>query len=532
MAENEINEINFTKKCILMSVISQDKNVTLVNPFTKIPIAKIYTANSSCETFVYSKIKGALCLFMNKDPKKRIYYFRIYELKTYSLVFNMELKKEYIQYITYYQDDFYFMELYDSFLGFKFLSKESGRIFFQLLNEDPNKDIIEQNEYAQEIDPHDISSTLPEIISFIKEKLESQYGNSSGVSKTGGYRRGVANRRENYKFKNMIIDDKKGEYLDLSILEKIFLVVNNLECDDQEQKLNIFTDTSFNIKDCQKLIKKYDNIKHGQQLNIIDKDCKNIINKNLYVTILSNNIMNNIRLIKRLKIFKKEYRKRMRMQKENTTGKLLKITNRKSRLTQIGRSRIATTASASTMSSISQGSLNDRLSYSNNINKDNFKFKGNVVSEKNEDKNIKKQEIKKTNVVKEKDDKKDYDEKKEAIGKYFTESNVRSNRSNTTLNNNQVQPKHEEKKKSFFGNMFGKNEKMQEIPEVEEKSSKFTLKRKDGLTIESKGVVNPRKREDGKSSMSNILNNKGNNANNVITGSKSSSNFGKKKKKK
>ena len=311
-----------------------------------------------------------------------------------------------------------------------------------------------------------------------------------------------------------------------------FLVVNNLECDDQEQKLNIFTDTSFNIKDCQKLIKKYDNIKHGQQLNIIDKDCKNIINKNLYVTILSNNIMNNIKLIKRLKIFKKEYRKRMRMQKENTTGKLLKVTNRKSRLTQVGRSRIGTTASASTMSSISQGSLNDRLSYSTNINKDNFKFKGNVVSEKNEDKNIKKPEIKKTNVVKEKDDKKDYDDKKEAIGKYFTESNVRSNRSNTTLNNNQVQPKHEEKKKSFFGNMFGKNEKMQEIPEVEEKSSKFTLKRKDGLTIESKGVVNPRKREDGKSSMSNILNNKGNNENNVITGSKSSSNFGKKKKKK
>ena len=196
MAENEINEINFTKKCILMSVISQDKDVTLLNSFTKLPIVKLYTANTSCENFIYSKIKGALCLLMNKDPKKRIFYFRIYELKTYSLVFNMELKKEYIQYITYYQDDFYFMELYDSFLGFKFLSNKSGQIFFQLLNEEPNKEIIAQNEYAQDIDPRDISSTLPEIISFIKEKLDAQYGTNSNVSKAGGYRRGANNRRE------------------------------------------------------------------------------------------------------------------------------------------------------------------------------------------------------------------------------------------------------------------------------------------------------------------------------------------------
>ena len=31
------------------------------------------------------------------------------------------------------------MELRQSFLGFKFLPKESGRLFFLLLNEDPKK---------------------------------------------------------------------------------------------------------------------------------------------------------------------------------------------------------------------------------------------------------------------------------------------------------------------------------------------------------------------------------------------------------
>ena len=493
MAENEINEINFTKKCILMSVISQDKDVTLLNSFTKLPIVKLYTANTSCENFIYSKIKGALCLLMNKDPKKRIFYFRIYELKTYSLVFNMELKKEYIQYITYYQDDFYFMELYDSFLGFKFLSNKSGQIFFQLLNEEPNKEIIAQNEYAQDIDPRDISSTLPEIISFIKEKLDAQYGTNSNVSKAGGYRRGANNRREISKFKNMIIDDKKGEFLDLSILEKIFLIINNLECDDLEQKLNIFTDNTFNIKDCQKLIKKYDNIKHGQQLNIIDKDCKNVINKDLYKTILVNNIINNIRTLKRLQIFKKEYKKRMRMKKENTTGKLLKISNRKSRLTQIGRSRLATTSSSSS-SSIGP-SLSDRLTF--NTNKNSLQYKGSTIS----DKNSKKDEIlRKTEELKEKSDESG-DEKKEKLGNYFTENNVRNNRSNTTLTN-QFPGNQKEKKKSFLGGLFGKHDKLEEIPE--EKFKK--IKRKDCLVTEEKKGVN-QKTEEGKNLVSNIENN-------------------------
>ena len=99
---DSINEINFTKRCILMSVISQEKNILLINSFHKIPIVKLYTADSTFENFIFSKVKGAFCLFMNKekDPKNRKFYFRIYDLNDYSLLFNMEIKKEYMQYIT------------------------------------------------------------------------------------------------------------------------------------------------------------------------------------------------------------------------------------------------------------------------------------------------------------------------------------------------------------------------------------------------------------------------------------------------
>jgi len=44
---DSINEINFTKRCILMSVIAQEKNIVLINSFHKIPIVKLFTADST-----------------------------------------------------------------------------------------------------------------------------------------------------------------------------------------------------------------------------------------------------------------------------------------------------------------------------------------------------------------------------------------------------------------------------------------------------------------------------------------------------
>ena len=172
-----INEINFTKRCILMSVISKEKNMILINSFHKIPIVKLFTADSNFENFVYSKIKGAFCLFMSKerDIKNRKYYFRIYDLKDYSLLFNIEIKKEYIQYISQYKDDFYFMQLHQSFLGFQFLSKESGRVFFLLLNEDPKKEVIEQNEGSMNIKPKDLSKTLTKVIDYSSDGVKCEY---------------------------------------------------------------------------------------------------------------------------------------------------------------------------------------------------------------------------------------------------------------------------------------------------------------------------------------------------------------------
>ena len=183
-----INEINFTKRCILMSVISQEKNIVLINSFHKIPIVKLFTADSTSEK---------------------------YDLKDYSLLFNIEIRKEYMQYITQYKEDFYFLELRESFLGFKFLSKESGRLFFLLLNEDPKKEVLDQNERAMNIKSKDIAKTTNKVIDYIKMRLKYTFENSGKASGTNYRKRDISSQKKEL-FPTMIINDKKGEYLDTS----------------------------------------------------------------------------------------------------------------------------------------------------------------------------------------------------------------------------------------------------------------------------------------------------------------------------
>ena len=325
MANNEldsINEINFTKRCILMSVIAQEKNMALVNSFHKIPIVRLYTADSTFENFVYSKIKGAFCLFMSKekDIKNRKFYFHIYDLKDYSLLFNMEVKKEYMQYITQYKEDFYFMELRQSFIGFKFLSKESGRLFFLLLNEDPKKEIIEQNEGAMNIKPKDISKTTTKIIDYIKMRLKYKFENSSASTvATSNYRRKDASSQKKEYFPQMVINDKKGEFLETSIIPEIELLINNIEIDEADSNVLLFTEKNLNYEKCQNILKKYEiNLESTLRrrnlpsipITIIDKDCINILDKQLYMKIMTKNMINNISMQKRLDIFQQEHKKR------------------------------------------------------------------------------------------------------------------------------------------------------------------------------------------------------------------------------
>ena len=290
-----------------MSVISQEKNITLVNSFNNIPLVKLYTANLVDENFIYSKIKGALCFFINKDQNKNLFYLKIYDIQNYSIVFNMELKKEQLKFFTQYSDDFYFMQLRESLIGFKFKSKLDGKNFHNILKEEPKKDILEQNEKSKTIKPKEISKTIIKVNDAIKLKLKEKF---QIVQKKGG---GLFSKKED-NFNTMKINDKKGEYLDLSMIPKIYFFLKNVEISDLLCKMIIFPDKQLPKILCQKYVLKYDNSfdfnSKTAPLKIIEKDFLNILNKKVYINLMVNNMINDMKMHERLDIFKKEHIKR------------------------------------------------------------------------------------------------------------------------------------------------------------------------------------------------------------------------------
>ena len=305
---SKLFKINFTKKCILMSVISQEKNITLINSFNNIPIVKLYTANSYDENFIYSKIKGALCLFINKDETKNLFYLKIYDIRNYSIVFNIEIKKEYLKYFLQYNDDFYFLQLRESLIGFKFNSMKEGKNFYNILKVEPNPEIIEQNEKSKNIKQKEIIKIINKVNEAIKLKLKEKF--LAGKKEGGGW----FSKKEENNFPNIKINDRKGEYLDLSNIPKIYFFLKNVEINDILCKMIIFQEHKFPKIEYQNFVLKFDNCFNLKSktapMIIIEKDFLNILSKKNYIEILVNNMINDMKMRERLDIFKKEYIKR------------------------------------------------------------------------------------------------------------------------------------------------------------------------------------------------------------------------------
>ena len=170
-----VEDITFTQKCILMSSISKDKSKILITSFNDMPLVRLYTAKINTKNLIYSKIKGALLFFCDKtdDKNSRKFYFRIYSIKNYSLLFNIELSKEDLQYYIKVRENLYCLQTRQYLIGFRFNSKENAEKFYLQLRDEPNKDIVSQNEKAFNINPSKLNQDIyKDVIDAIKEELK------------------------------------------------------------------------------------------------------------------------------------------------------------------------------------------------------------------------------------------------------------------------------------------------------------------------------------------------------------------------
>ena len=290
----KIKELSFTQKCLIFANISKDKKKVLMNEFDNIPLVKLYTANLKQDNFIYSKIKGGLCLLFEKEDKKINYYLHIYDINTNTLSFNMQINQKMINDIMKMENNFLCFPTKFHFLGFKFNSKDSHDKFLKILICDTEQDI---KKYDINIKSRDFKCTYKDILKVIKdiktdfEKKTKAIDNFSGNSKN---------------------EKDKAKTTSFQLINEFSYLMNSIEYDEENKKFNIFIDKTFNPKIIQTYIDIYKNIKKKNSLNmrIIFDDYTHIYNKNMYIDILINNLINNDNEAKKLTVFKREHQKR------------------------------------------------------------------------------------------------------------------------------------------------------------------------------------------------------------------------------
>ena len=318
--ENEqpkkVEDITFTQKCILMSSISKDKSKILITSFNDMPLVRLYTAKINTKNLIYSKIKGVLLFFCDKtdDKNSQKFYFRIYSIKNYSLLFNIELSKEDLQYYIKVRENLYCLQTRQYLIGFRFNSKENAEKFYLQLRDEPNKDIVNQNEKAFNINPSKLNQDIyKDVIDAIKEELKKN--SKKKTTKTINSAKITNNAKNNSQ--KIVVGGAQGDYLDFSNLSFMHLLMNNIEYDEDDNKLNFFVNGTLTKKMCQDIINQFNKNNSSKfPMQIIDKDFNNKKKKKKYIDFMANNIIQTINEQQALLTYKNANRKKQLKQKQ------------------------------------------------------------------------------------------------------------------------------------------------------------------------------------------------------------------------
>ena len=287
------NELSYTQKCMILANIASDKKKILINTFDNMPIVKLYCSDLKIDNFVYSKIKGALCLLVEEDKKKVNYYLQIYEIKNFSLAFAMPITQKLVNDITRIENvnNFFCLPTKLYIIGFKFCSKDSMEKFIKIL---VCPETLDKNKIDMNLRARDFKCTYKEILKTIKSAKSDFEKKFKAIDSISG-------KIEKEKDKNIF-----------QKLDELYYLINCIEFDEINKKFNLFVDGTFNPKIIQPYIDIYKKTanKDSLTLRIIFNDYTHIFNKKVYVDILINNLMNNFTEAKKLIIFKREHKKR------------------------------------------------------------------------------------------------------------------------------------------------------------------------------------------------------------------------------
>ena len=293
-SNKKAKELSYTQKCLIFANITQDKKKILMNSFDNIPLVKLYTANLKQDNFIYSNIAGGLCFLFEKEDKKINYFLQIYDIHTNTLAFTMQINQKMINDIMKMENNFLCFPTKFHFLGFKFNSKDSHDKFLKILICDTEQDM---KKYQINIKSRDFKCLYKDILKAIKDLKTDLEKSFKAIDSFNG------------SSKNERDIDKKTSF---QFINELSNLVNGIEYDEENKKYNIFIDKSFNPIIIKTFIDMHKKTKKKNSLNIkiIFDDYIHIYNKDMYIDLLINNLINNNSEAKKLTIFKREHQKR------------------------------------------------------------------------------------------------------------------------------------------------------------------------------------------------------------------------------
>jgi hypothetical protein len=302
--QEEKNDLNFTQKCILYANITRIKDKIIINPFDFIPKVKIYTSSFGQEFFTYTKIKGALFIIKNKIKKDaQKYLIRVYSYKDYSLQFHLEINSETRKSYVEIEPNFYCFCLRVGYIGFKFNSKEEAKRFYDLLENEPNKQVLEEFGLIEKLTIKDTDSLYLNTIDQITSYLDSSFQQITG---------------EYVKYELSKVD----QYLQFANFLHLSKLLTNSKFDYEDGVFNIFVDKKYPYKLFKTMFRHFD-LHRLYPLRPVINDCLFISNKENYINILVEHVNNNFK--QQVVIYRKgkEFRKKDKLKskiKEDTTG--------------------------------------------------------------------------------------------------------------------------------------------------------------------------------------------------------------------
>ena len=274
--QEEKNDLNFTQKCIIFANITRIKDKIILNPFDFIPKVKIYTSSFRQQIFTYTKIKGGLFIIKNKNKKDaQKYIIRVYSYKDFSLLFSLEINNETRKNYVEIEPNFYCFCLRVGYIGFKFKSKEEAKRFYDLLENEPNKQVLDEFGLIEKLAIKDSDSIYLNAIDQITSNLDESFQKITG---------------EYVKYELSKVD----QYLQFANFLHLSKLLINSKFDYEDNVFDIFVDKKFPYKLFKIMFRHFD-LHRLYPFRPVINDCLFISNKDNYVDILVEHVNNNFK---------------------------------------------------------------------------------------------------------------------------------------------------------------------------------------------------------------------------------------------